>query len=131
MDVVGTRGGGGQHRRRSRVVVAIIAATGAAGALLVASGSRLVDIPDQGPWLIVVAADPVHYPRCLDDEVIAMTIQTASAPSTGVSLRLSEEAARGDVARVVRCLTDRVAPSLIGVGTDAGRAWPFLEGAAG
>lgn len=104
-------------------------AAGVALALFAANGARSVDIPEQGPWLILVAADPVHFPQCLEDEVITMTTMTASAPSTGVSLKLTDKATRGEVDRVVRCLTDRVSPALVEVGTDVGQVWPLREGA--
>lgn len=129
MGLRGDMGGVAMLRRRAQVVVASTVAAGAVVALFAASSARSVVIPEQGPWLVLVAADPVHFPQCLEDDVIAMTTMTASAPSTGVSLKLTDDATRSEVNRLVRCLTDRVSPALVEVGTDTGRVWPLREGA--
>ncbi len=101
--------------RRRWLIVGVAGVAVASSLVIVSSQSRAVNIPAQGPWTVRIATDPSSARNCAADEAVEAAIQTASAPSAGGSFRLADDATRSDVERVVDCVTESIASSLVSV----------------
>ncbi|WP_448058849.1 hypothetical protein [Cellulomonas hominis] len=77
-----------------------------------------VDIPDEGPWIVLVGGDPDRVWSCIDDPAVATTVMAAVWPADGISLYLVADARRLDAERVLRCVVAHVDPSDVHVATN-------------
>jgi hypothetical protein len=100
---------------RGGAVAAAVLLAGGIGLGFVASGSRTVAIPDDGPWTVGISTDPGPAWHCAQDEAVETSFMTASMPSTGGSFVLRADASRADVERVVACVTERITADRVGV----------------
>ena len=96
----------------------VVFAAGLAG-LYVVSAQRgtSVDIPDQGPWVVLVTGSVGGLVGCFEDPAVEASVMSADMPASAASARLKPQASTADVRRIVDCLAARGARSAIQVKT--------------
>ncbi|MBD7918664.1 hypothetical protein H9657_10305 [Cellulomonas sp. Sa3CUA2] len=106
-------------RTRTVAVVVVAALVGSTllGALaaLGGGGRSTVQIPSQGPWTVLVAADLRTAATCAQDPAVADAYVSQEAPAAGGGITMASDARVDDVERVVQCLARVIDPALIEV----------------